>query len=366
MPPSITIDKLSIKNFKTFSSLDISNLARINLITGKNNSGKTSFLEALYLCLGPANPELFINILARRGIIGNIFSPALASYAFYNLDTQNKISFLVGEKKGQDFELQITSQKLLPYSITKPSVDEVSGLATQKFIDPGTSLTIKLTYHPRKGEQKGKKGNPLTTYAIFSGENAVFTGDRQTVFTQSVYISTPGLKSSTSDSDRYSYLDKKNRIGEFEAVLRSIEPNLKRTSLLIENNTTFVAGDVGYGLVPLSVLGEGMNRLATLLLAIASSENGVCLVDEIENGFHFSVLEKLWEGIQNFSKSFNCQVFASTHSYECLTAASKIFSNCDESQFKLHRLLRKESKVEFFSFDSNQLKAAIESEWEVR
>ena len=43
---------LSIKNFQAFQSLKIDGLKRVNLLTGRNNSGKTSVLEALYLLEG--------------------------------------------------------------------------------------------------------------------------------------------------------------------------------------------------------------------------------------------------------------------------------------------------------------------------
>ncbi|MEL7657859.1 MAG: AAA family ATPase, partial [Bacillota bacterium] len=73
----ISFKELTITNFKKFPTLKVSDITQVNLITGNNNSGKTTILEALYLCLGPANPELWLNIQGRRGILGNKFGPSL-------------------------------------------------------------------------------------------------------------------------------------------------------------------------------------------------------------------------------------------------------------------------------------------------
>ena len=49
--------KFSVRNFRCLRELDIEPLARVNLIVGENNVGKTALLEALFLSLNPGNPE---------------------------------------------------------------------------------------------------------------------------------------------------------------------------------------------------------------------------------------------------------------------------------------------------------------------
>ena len=38
-----------VKNFRCFKDLQINDLGRVNLIAGKNNTGKTALMEAMYL-----------------------------------------------------------------------------------------------------------------------------------------------------------------------------------------------------------------------------------------------------------------------------------------------------------------------------
>lgn len=50
------ITSLHIKNFRGFEDLEVKGLKRVNLFAGRNNSGKTSLLEAVFLLGGPNNP----------------------------------------------------------------------------------------------------------------------------------------------------------------------------------------------------------------------------------------------------------------------------------------------------------------------
>ena len=150
-------------------------------------------------------------------------------------------------------------------------------------------------------------------------------------------------------------------------ALKAVEPRLKSLKSLVENNMNLIEGDIGKSrLVPLPLLGEGMNRLVSLTLAIAEAENGVALIDEIENGFHYTVLPKVWEVVNEASVIFNTQVIATTHSFECISAASKIFSKKKRQDFSVHRLERRGDIVKSVNFSQKSLSVALESNFEVR
>ena len=59
---------LQIRNFRVFNELKIDRLSRINLIAGRNNSGKTSLLEAIFLLSGAGNAQMAINQNVIRGL----------------------------------------------------------------------------------------------------------------------------------------------------------------------------------------------------------------------------------------------------------------------------------------------------------
>lgn len=62
---------LKITNFRAINSLEAEDFKRVNLITGRNNCGKTTVLEALFLISGMSNPQIPIVINNFRNLILN-------------------------------------------------------------------------------------------------------------------------------------------------------------------------------------------------------------------------------------------------------------------------------------------------------
>ena len=88
--------------------------------------------------------------------------------------------------------------------------------------------------------------------------------------------------------------------------------------------------DVGFNeLVPVNIVGEGINRLLSIILAIYEASNGIVMIDEVENGFHYSSLPFLWEAIFESAREFNVQVFATTHSFENIKAYSSVYDKLE-------------------------------------
>ena len=122
--------------------------------------------------------------------------------------------------------------------------------------------------------------------------------------------------------------------------------------------------DVGLQeLVPLSILGAGMTHVARIFLVIASTPGGVVLVDEIENGLHHSVLPDVWKVIAKAAEQFDVQVFATTHSFECIEAAHE---GLGPDGFGLHRLETVEGVTRCVTYGPGAIEGAIRHNMEVR
>lgn len=114
----------------------------------------------------------------------------------------------------------------------------------------------------------------------------------------------------------------------------------------------------------LSSMGDGMNRILTIILSMLNSKNGVFFVDEFENGLHHSVQQKLWEMIFYLAKELDIQVFATTHSDDCIKSFIKADKN---NQGKLIRLERHGENINAIPFnDRERLEFAIENDIEIR
>ena len=147
-------------------------------------------------------------------------------------------------------------------------------------------------------------------------------------------------------------------------ALQVVDPRLQSIEDNSSSGIPMIWGDIGLSeLVPLSVMGEGMAQIARLVLAIASTPNGVVLVDEVENGFHHSVLPDIWRAVDTAAKQFRTQVFATTHSFECVTAAHASLST---DRFRLHRLETDGEMSRCVTYEPDSIDAAVRHGLEVR
>ncbi len=110
-----------------------------------------------------------------------------------------------------------------------------------------------------------------------------------------------------------------------------------------------------------------MNRLFGITLALVNSGDGVLVLDEIENGLHYSVLPEVWRFIFQVARRLNVQVFATTHSWDCIEAFQMAAAEDEQEEGVLVRL-RQNSKgdVEAIVFDERRLAIITRDQIEVR
>jgi predicted ATP-dependent endonuclease of OLD family len=354
------ITGLSINNFRAFKQFDVDTFGQINLITGMNNSGKTSLLEALYLNLGPTNPTLWLNINARRGIDRVSPKESTINYLHHQMNVNVPIKFTMRTTTHGNHTLIIRTSSSPQREVSTNL--ELEHLFNNKAVvssEPVDVITVEIEF-------KREDNEPEISKAMIMPDKIEFEGERKEFFPNSIFISTGGTVNLAEEAKRYDVLNRADQLDTFDNLLRIIEPGLKRTSLGIENNIAMVHGDVGYGLVPITLLGSGSKRLTSILLALTNAKDGVVLIDELENGFHFSVLEKIWLSMAELVENNGTQIFITSHSYECIRSALNAFEAHPSIDFRLHRLDKKTDRTELFTFNQEQLKAAIDTGWEVR
>jgi len=180
------------------------------------------------------------------------------------------------------------------------------------------------------------------------------------------YLESSGRPSDT-DINEYSEVEVTGRQGELVSSLQKLEPRLERLSLIVIAGEPEIHGDLGQQrLVPIAYIGEGFRRLLSILLAIANCQGGAVLIDEIENGIHHSILEDVWSAIAEMARKADVQVFATTHSYECITAAHRAFQSDGTYDLRLHRLERENDQVRSVTYDQESLETSVAFHWEVR
>jgi len=119
--------------------------------------------------------------------------------------------------------------------------------------------------------------------------------------------------------------------------------------------------------IPLSNLGEGIKRFINIICAIYSSENGFLFIDEIENGIHYSNLDKLWEIILTISKEQSVQVFATTHSKECIESYARAAERLEDKEITFIELGKnKKDELKAMVYPYEWFIDEIEQDHEVR
>jgi len=354
-----------IKDFRCFHKLTISDLERVNLIAGTNNVGKTALLEALFLHCGAYNPELIIKINAWRGI--ETIKIELGMWAetpwdliFHQLDISQDIE-LIGNNK-------LTGRRLLRLKIIRDPL-ELSKI--KESLPYTTNNAEKILSSLESAQVIGLEFEELQKHGKYY---LIF--DPKGIRTEPIPPPPPFPTFLQSARFRSSFKEEAERFGKLQLqgkedvlikVLQLIEPRIRNLKMVVVAGEPIIHGDIGLRRpLPLPAMGEGMVRLVSLLLLIGNAPTGVVLVDEIENGLHHSIMAKIWRAIGEVAREFNTQLFATTHSLECIIAAHKAFKEQGIYDFRLHRLDRLKDTIKIVTYDQETLEASIESGLEVR
>ena len=259
------IASIEIQNYRNLKNINIDLTGQLNLITGKNNTGKTNFLESIF---------------------------------FYA--SQKEIHL------GERIVINDQAIDLLPD-------DEILSPQNVKFIRAHSSIQSLL------------HENSFDCFTNLITEKAV-------------------------------------------KFLKRIDDRISEVDFLADNLRNPIATFKDGKTVALLRMGSGVHRILTILLALSTSKNGIVLIDEIENGFHYGVEEELWALISAIAKDQNIQVFAATHSIDTIRAFGEIIN--DEKEAKVPGLLIKfeniEGIIEPLTFDPEELKVIVDNSIEVR
>lgn len=163
-----------------------------------------------------------------------------------------------------------------------------------------------------------------------------------------------------------SKLDIDNKMDNVIEFLKVMEPKIKGLSIV----PTYAGGseiyiDIGLAKkIPVKMMGYGFVRQLKLILTLAAYPKSVLLIDEIENGIHYSYMKNIWHNVMLAAKTFDCQIIASSHSYECIKAASEGIIDSDELAYV--RLDNRDSHIVTKVFDNDMLSMAFKHVMEIR
>ena len=372
----------SIENFRLFDQLTVEPLARVNLIAGQNNVGKTALLEAVWLHSGPNMPDLGIRLSGFRGIPGP--NPQrLLNDLFYDFDTNRCITLIANGSWGEKPRtLKTTSQSregglidarptqglsTLLRGSQEADVSVVSGSEiVLEYTDEIDQKYLSSGWWARQQINVGTETGPIPA-ALMSSEGMAFRQARMREVNPCVFFSARNRTSLEEDVLRFGEVELAGYADDIVRCLNKIDPRIKRLTTIAAPPAPMIYADLGLSRpVPMGFLGDGMGRLLSMVLAFHQARNGTILIDEVENGLHHSVLVDVWKNLNWLSCEFNVQVFTTTHSYECIVAANDAFTELESEELHLHRLHRQNGSVRATTYSKAALETNIDFMWELR
>lgn len=349
--------KFEIKNFRSFSDLKFGPLTRVNLISGKNNVGKSSLLEAILLMNSANRPDMPGILNQSRGIPYSVDPVEYWGWLFLNKDLSNEIELNSWyDHDSDDFDS-------FAIKIVKAKSMTTNGQAQKR--ENGRDI---LARNPIMNlEQTLRRSNGLieqnTVQLLTNGVHS----DLNIEFNRPSYFNSGRTSISPDLVNSYSILEIDGRIQSVVEDLRKIEPRLLRLSLVTVAEEPVIHGDIGLGkLIPLQLMGEGVLKLTTILLSLRTLSKGTALLDDIESGFHYSVLDSVWGAIHRAAVESDVQVFATTHSSECVWSAHRVFDAENPTDFSYFRLGQGRNGLQAFQFDSDMINVAFQTNVEIR
>ena len=374
-------NSVKLQNFRCFDDVSISSLARINLISGRNGVGKTSLLEALWLLSNPTDPEFALKLSKLRNI--SVDTGKLFSDLFHNFDVTKNISLsAVREENNKFFKLNISS---VPINFTTLTTKDANKSALSKFLFSETGITgtsksqIIYEYVDENENLTTSSGYLVEIRHRHQGQvteiNFITDGVKRESQPKTVFLPT-SIQNEADDVNRFSSIKKIDYDEKIISYLKTVNPKIQDLTILAVPAPHIAAKMEGIqGYIPTNLLGNGFCRFLSMALAFHQAQNGVLLIDEVENGLHHTALRKIWKNLFQLSLHFNVQIFATTHSIECLNAARKLFSESNEqesadqeieSHLLFHRLNAKNGKISSTTYEARIFSFALEQGVEIR
>ena len=351
--------KLEVSNFRAFSSIHVAPLNRLNLIAGDNNIGKTGILEALYFLHADFDglkslPSLFRRPQPKisgqsRDVVDNFWL-----WLFHKHDLTQPWTLSV--------EGESAKQRLFRGEL------QIGELGRERPFKEGMNPSLAELHVSMTGEQRN---TAEAWYKLAQGFNPYRGGPLESPYLVSA-ISTR-FQAPSEDAELFNAIAVRNEDEELVECLRLVEPRLSKLKYLRlpDHEFPYVYADIGFGrgrnLIPATQLGQGFARLLTLFATIMVSKTRILLIDEFENGLQHDALTPIWKALDQLARGRDIQVFATTHSYECIRAAHDAASEATDYDLGVIRLQWNRSKeVEAVVLDREMIETALDARLEVR
>ncbi len=379
------LESLKIEGFRGFQSFEMANLGRINLLVGKNNSGKTSILEAIQFLYVQNNLDIFLETISYRGEFSWLESNRTKVFEICHLFPGHEIIpskeiIIIGSRESHQESVTI-SVKSIPIQLSLFS-DKNDDLNNDNIFDDEEWNKLLLSIRWSQSQK------PIELELLANGTLARDSIRRMASLSRishkigidnkiELRFLTPF---SLTSSDMAALFDNIVLSPLEDLIIESlkiIEPKIERIASIGSGkystaNNLGVRGGFLIKIknhdqpIPIGSLGDGFWRMLGLVLAMVNLDNGILLVDEIDSGLHFTVMTDMWKVVWETAKKLNIQVFATTHSRDCWQSLAELITEekITDNEITIQRIDKEKSQSVIF--DPEEIVIAATSNLEVR
>lgn len=354
------LNTLTLRGYRGFESYRMPNLTRVNLVVGRNNCGKTSILEAIELLVACGHVSVFYGAARRRG-------DTIAYVHSHSGPTISNLFFGYEWGPGSSFELSSEDHRMLGVSVV--SLDELgdvnwpmSPLDRDNQIEPAFGLSIVSDTPLRKTALPLTEDGSIMDYRSISQRREPFDSPVQFIALDSFASASMGRAWNDILTD--------GREAEIVEDMGLLLPDIDSIHFLTSDRPSgsgILIGRRGTARrTPIGSYGDGMRRLLAFRLALAGAANGFVLIDEIDAGLHWTVMEDLWRLLGEVAERSNVQIFATTHSHDCIHGLGTLVRTRPQiaDQFSIHKL--DQSLPQAVSLHGEHISVAVDQDIEVR
>lgn len=362
------IKELTIEKYRGFNHFTIKGLQHINLFVGKNNSGKTSLLEAFYL-FSMKNIDALATIATMRGECMQVDGDARSdiSHFFYGHTVTGQSSFTLTSDIGKCV-IDIVSRENMPEVISQ-------SLA---------SYPIEWALHMKSTQEEMLQSEEMGIVALSAGKALLASRNNlqrmdssfplERMIDSGIRFIAPGSLDGSALNTLWNQIllqgDEKLLVG----ALQILDPTVESIAFLLNTTTrssqaysNIVIGfENGSKRLPLGTLGDGMRRLLAIILAVTCAKGGVLFIDEVDAGMHYSVMADLWRLIIQTAMKRDVQIFASTHSLDCLKGLAEACDDDNQSAASVALCAINPALSHATTYTGAEIKIAVQNEIEVR
>jgi AAA15 family ATPase/GTPase len=354
--------EINIQKFRGIDNLTLSDCKQINLIAGCNNSGKSSALEAIFMLTGLSNIELGNRVNNMRDYPtrgGNDFK-----LLFHNLDINIPIK-LTGSFSTNNEIRELSISPIVNFDTGLDNMVSNNSLNETDFTNSEYSLVksaitgLQSSFSVKEKHKSAIKGNSKFSIVANNQFNSANDKNYKEKLFARFLSSNKSFNTTAATIDR---IITNKQEDEILTILKVIEPRIQKIN-------TGINGIVN-SLIPINVMGDGIRKLLAIVTAMYDVQNGILLIDEIENGLHYSALKSLWKSIIAAAKRFNVQIFATTHNIETLQYLKDVVKDelpDFEKEVRFYTIQKVASdETKAYKYDFEQFESALENGIEIR